>query len=294
MQLGVHVVRFPWVGGREEIGAGLARLGYATESIGAVAISVVDHYLGSPMLGPVDLPVVEGYTTLGFLAGHTRYVRLRLLVSGVTYRHPGLLVKIVTTLDVLSGGRADLGLGAAWFEREHTALGVLFPPLSQRFERLEECLQIAKQMWGAENGPFIGRHYRLAETLCSPAPLSRPHPPIIVGGGGEARTLLLVAKYADACNLLAANPSVLAHKLAVLERHCDAVGRDFHTIRKTIVYGGDLLTTRKYDKFVTLTARCAGLGIEEVCVVPSGPRPEDWIRRHCGKVVQRLADLGPE
>ena len=148
--------------------------------------------------------MLEGYTTLGYLAAHTTTVRLGLLVTGVTYRHPGLLAKIVTTLDVLSGGRAELGIGAAWYEREHRGLGVPFPPVAERFERLEETLQICLQMWDADNnGPFDGRHYQLAETLCSPAPISQPRPPILIGGGGERKTLRLVARYGDACNLFA-------------------------------------------------------------------------------------------
>ena len=147
--------------------------------------------------------MLEGYTSLGFLAGQTDTMTLGLLVTGVTYRHPGLLAKIVTTLDVLSGGRAQLGIGAAWYEREHRGLGVPFPPLAERFERLEETLQICLQMWSDDAGPYEGRHYHLAETICSPPPISSPRPSLLIGGSGERKTLRLVARYADACNLFA-------------------------------------------------------------------------------------------
>src|SRR5918994_6332875 len=169
-------------------------------------------------MAPATEPMLEGYTGLGVLAGITRKVRLGLLVTGVTYRHPGLLAKTVATLDVLSGGRAQLGIGAAWYEREHRALGVPYPPVSERFERLEETLRIVRQMWSEDDGPFEGRHYQLAETLNSPQPL-RP-PPIMVGGDGEQKTLRLVARYADACNVFASpergNPAEIERKLAVL------------------------------------------------------------------------------
>ena len=150
--------------------------------------------------------MLEGYTSLGFLAGQTSTMTLGLLVTGVTYRHPGLLAKIVTTLDVLSGGRAQLGIGAAWYEREHRGLGVPFPPVAERFERLEETLQICLQMWSDDDGPYEGRHYQLAETICSPRPISSPRPRILIGGSGERKTLRLVARYADACNLFAISP----------------------------------------------------------------------------------------
>jgi F420-dependent oxidoreductase-like protein len=188
----------------------------------------MDHYLQLEMAGGADQPMLEGYTTLGFLAAHTRTVELQLLVTGVTYRRPGLLAKIVTTLDVLSGGRAALGLGAAWYAREHAALGVPFPPLAQRFERLEETLQIVHQMWSDDTGPFTGQHYQLAETLNVPQPLSRPHPPIMIGGGGEKKTLRLCARYADACNLFAgpqSGPAQVKAKLDVLAAHCARGGR---------------------------------------------------------------------
>src|SRR4051794_7780264 len=185
----------------------------------------MDHYFQMERMFPATDPMLEGYTTLGYLAAHTATVRLGLLVTGVTYRHPGLLAKIVSTVDVLSGGRAELGIGAAWYEREHRGLGVPFPPVSERFERLEEAIQICLQMWSDDNGAYHGRHYQLEETLCSPAPVSSPRPRILIGGSGERKTLRLVAQYADACNIFGP-ADVVAQKIDVLRRHCDAVGRD--------------------------------------------------------------------
>jgi F420-dependent oxidoreductase-like protein len=178
--------------------------------------------------------MMEGYSVLSYLAGITKNVKLGTLVTGVIYRHPGILAKTVTTLDVLSGGRAYLGIGAAWNEREALGLGVPFPPVTERFERLEEALQIVHQMWSGQRPPYHGKHYQLAETLNSPQPLTRPHPPILIGGSGEKKTLRLVAQYADACNLFAGTGvDVVRHKLDVLKQHCERLGRDYGTIEKT-------------------------------------------------------------
>ena len=176
MQLDIHVPRFTWPGGPEAIGPTFTDLAKTAETIGVRTLSVMDHWFQMEMMWPAEEPMLEGYTTLSFAAAKTDRLRFRLLVGGVTYRHPGLLAKTVTTLDVLSGGRAELGLGAAWYEREHRGLGVPFPPLAERYERLEETLQICLQMWSDDNGPFEGRHYQLAETLCSPRPVSVPRP----------------------------------------------------------------------------------------------------------------------
>ena len=210
------------LGAPASIASTLAETARIAEEGGAAVFTVMDHWFQMEAMAPATDPMLEGYTTLGFLAGQTRTMRLGLLVTGVTYRHPGLLAKIVTTLDVLSGGRAELGIGAAWYEREHQALGVPFPRLAERFERLEETLQICRQMWSDDDGPYEGRHYQLAETICSPPPISSPRPPILVGGSGERKTLRLVARYADACNLFARSPAEVAHKLAVLDQHCAA------------------------------------------------------------------------
>jgi F420-dependent oxidoreductase-like protein len=171
----------------------------------------MDHWFQMESFATAQDPMLEGYTSLGFPAGQTQKIRLSLLVTGVTYRHPGLVAKIVTTLDILSGGRAGLGLGAAWYEREHLGLGVPFPPVSERFERLEEALQICHQMWSDDDGPFEGKYYQLAETICSPRPIQQPAPKILIGGSGERKTPKLVARYADACNLFAADPAEVAH-----------------------------------------------------------------------------------
>src|SRR5207248_490971 len=225
MQLDLHIMRFDWAGGPSGIGPGVADLTQRAEAMGVRTVSFMDHYFQMDWMAPAEDPMLEGYTALGFVAGRTERLRLRLLVTGVTYRHPGLLAKIVTTLDVVSGGRAELGIGAAWYEREHRGLGVPFPPVAERFERLEEAIQICLQMWSENNGAYRGRHYQLAETLCSPMPVSVPRPRILIGGSGERKTLRLVAQYADACNIFG-GPDEIAHKLDVLRRHCRATGQD--------------------------------------------------------------------
>jgi F420-dependent oxidoreductase-like protein len=279
MDVGVHVVGFDLPGGPAAIGPTLARLGGVAEQAGLANLSAMDHYL---QLGrDPHAPMLEGYTTLGFLAGHTSTVELQLLVTGVTYRHPGLLAKIVSTLDVLSGGRAALGIGAAWYEREHLALGVPFPPLAERFERLEETLQIARQMWSDEEGPFHGRHYQLAETICSPQPLRQPRPRVMVGGAGERKTLRLVATYGDACNLFAnpaqGGPAAVAAKLAVLREHCDRVGRRYEDIGKTILYTGptDPTSADGGARLVADLATYAEVGVTEVHLMAMGPLGRD-------------------
>jgi F420-dependent oxidoreductase-like protein len=190
------------------------------------------------MIGPPEQEMLEAYTALGFLAAHTKRAKLLTLVTAVVYRDPALLAKAVTTLDVLSGGRAMLGIGAAWNSEEAQGLGLLFPPTAERFERLEEALQICLRMFHGDESAFEGRHYKLGRLLNSPLPLSRPHPPILIGGGGEKKTLRLVAKYADSCNLFP-GPD-LARKLDVLREHCDREGRDYDTIEKTAVFVFDL------------------------------------------------------
>jgi len=234
--------------------------------------------------------MLEGYTSLGFLAGQTSTMTLGLLVTGVTYRHPGLLAKIVTTLDVLSGGRAQLGIGAAWYEREHRGLGVPFPPLAQRFERLEETLQICLQMWSDNSGPYQGRHYHLAETICSPPPISSPRPRILIGGSGERKTLRLVARYADACNLFATSPAEIARKLDVLARHCDDEGRDPASIDRTILAVSNPL--HDPDAFVGQMAEYGALGIGAVELMPVGD-PVAFTTQVGQHIVPALAQLGP-
>ncbi len=228
----------------------------------------MDHYFQMENLGGPAEPMLEGYTSLGFLAGQTTELELGLLVTGVTYRHPGLLAKIVATLDVLSGGRAMLGIGAAWYEREHVGLGVPFPSTSERFERLEEALQMCRQMWSDDEGAFVGEHYRLAETVCRARAAPAGGPRVLIGGSGERKTLRLVAKYADACNLYGFEPDEMARKLEVLDRHCANEGRDPAEIERTVISGDHPLDD--LDGFLRRMEQYAALGIAQVWV---GPHP---------------------
>lgn len=234
MRIGLQVPSFTWPEAPDSIGRRLAEIGRTADEVGFSSIWVMDHFFQIEMVGAAEEPMLEGYSALSYLAGVTSRARLGTLVTGVHYRHPGLLVKTATTLDVLSGGRAYLGIGAGWYERESKGLGVPFPSTAERFERLEEALQISHQMWSGETAAYEGDHYHLAETLNSPQALSRPHPPIMVGGSGERKTLRLVAQYADACNLFAhGGPEAIRHKLDVLKGHCEDAGRDYDEIEKT-------------------------------------------------------------
>jgi F420-dependent oxidoreductase-like protein len=231
MELGLHVSDFTWPGGTAALAPTLVRIANDAETAGFTRLSVMDHFWQIAHIGPPEHEMLEAYTTLGFLAAHTTTITLNTLVTGVTYREPGLLAKAITTLDVLSGGRAVLGIGAAWNADESAGLGFAFPPTAERFERLEEALQIILQMWSDDDGPYKGRHYQLGRTLNSPQPVSSPRPRIMIGGSGEKKTLRLVAQYADACNLFG-SPD-LPHKLDVLREHCANLGRDYATIEKT-------------------------------------------------------------
>jgi F420-dependent oxidoreductase-like protein len=276
MRLGVHLTSFRGPDGPAGIPSMLAGLGAAAEEAGVDNLSLMDHYLQLEMLGGEHDPMLEGYTTLGFLAAHTRTVELQLLMTGVTYRHPGLLAKIVATLDVLSGGRAALGLGAAWHEREHLAYGVPFPSLKERFERLDETLGIVRQMWSDDDGPFEGIHYRLAETICAPRPLHRV--PVMVGGNGERKTLRLVAADADACNLVVRGPAMaedVRHELDVLRRHCADLGTDYDRIRRTVMLPRPLAPVQDADGFLQEMRDLAAAGVEEVHVLPLGAAASD-------------------
>jgi F420-dependent oxidoreductase-like protein len=238
VKLGLHISDFTWPGGAARLGPVLADIASSADEAGFDRISVMDHLWQIGVIGPPEHEMLEAYTALGFLAAHTARAKLLTLVTGVVYRDPGLLVKAVTTLDVLSGGRAMLGIGAAWNEEESRGLGLLFPPTKERFERLEEALRICRQMFAGDETPFHGEHYHLDRPLNSPAPLSRPHPPILIGGGGEKKTLRLVARYADACNLFPT--AEVGHKLDVLRKHCEDVGRDYDEIEKTVMVRFDL------------------------------------------------------
>ncbi len=255
---------------------------------GAELFTVMDHFFQMEEMGGPREPMLEGYTTLGYLAGVTERLRLSLLVTGVTYRHPGLLAKTVTTLDRLSRGRAVLGLGAAWYEREHLGLGVPFPPMSQRFERLEETLKICRQMWSEDNGPYEGVHYQLAETRNVPQPV-QDRLPIMIGGAGEKKTLRMVAQYADACNIFGVTPELMKHKLTVLRGHCDDLGTNYDEIEKTMIKVADPLGDT--DAFLSEMASYAALGISMVTLTPSGDDPVAWTAEVCERVLPRMLEL---
>ena len=236
MKLGLQIPYFTWPGGPPQLRSKLGDIARIAEAAGYDSIWVMDHHFQIPMIGPAEMDMLEAYTTLGFIAAQTSRVGLGTMVTGVTYRHPGILLKQVTTLDVLSGGRAWLGIGAAWFEREHLGLGIPFPPLKERFERLEETLQIANQLWSDDNnGPFEGKHYKLAETLNVPQALQKPRPRIMVGGRGQKKTLRLAAKYADAYNLPGADPATARQQFDLLRTHCKREGRNYNDIEKTVL-----------------------------------------------------------
>lgn len=261
MKIGLQIPNFTWPGGPATIAGTLAEIARSAEDGGFDSLWVMDHFFQISYVGPYENEMLEGYTTLGHLAALTRRVKLGTLVTGVTYRYPGILVKTVTTLDVLSGGRAYLGIGAAWNEQESKGLGTPFPPIATRFELLEEALQIAKQMWSPDNGAYRGKHNTLEETLCVPQPLSRPHPPIMVAGGGEKKTLRLVAQYADACNLYG-DLDTIRHKLAILRQHCDAIGRDYSTVEITTLDTAHLAPGHKTAKdVITHCQALARLGV---------------------------------
>jgi F420-dependent oxidoreductase-like protein len=291
LKLAIHNPSFTYPGGPENIASVLAATARAAEEGGADQFTLMDHWFQIAPIGPPEQEMLEGYSGLAFVAAHTERIRLGLLVTGVTYRHPGLLAKTVTTLDVLSEGRAQLGIGAAWFEEEHDALGVPYPPIAERFERLEEAIQICFQMWSDNDGPYQGKHYQLGETMCSPRPVQQPRPTLLIGGSGEKKTLRLVAKYADACNLFGGEPEAIEHKLDVLKGHCENEGRDYGEIEKTIIFGGNPLDD--VDGFLGAMDAIAKLGIDKVWV--SNNKIEDppaWADEVCAQTVTRLGELG--
>ena len=263
MKLGLHIADFTFPDGPAGLRDDLTRIATTAEEAGFDKVSVMDHLWQIGFLGPPEHDMLEAYTTLGYLAARTSEVELISWVTAVVYREPGMLAKLVTTLDVLSGGRAWLGIGAAWNEAEATGLGLPFPPTAERFERLEETLQICLQMWSGDDSPYSGTHYQLGRTLNSPQALSRPHPPILIGGGGEKKTLRMVAKYAQACNLF---PSPeLPHKLEVLREHCVREGRDYDDIAKTVMSALDPGENgENVDALLTQLRGLADLGISHV------------------------------
>jgi F420-dependent oxidoreductase-like protein len=289
MQVGISVTNFSWPAGSAQIGPRVAQIAQFADAAGFDSLWTMDHFFQIRISGePPEAPMLEAYATLAFIAGQTRRIRLGTLVTSVAYRHPGVLLKTVTTLDVLSGGRVVLGVGAGapWStlppgvsprDVEATALGIPFPSLAGRFERLEELLQIAHQMWRGDESPYRGRHYQLARPLNSPNSVQRPHPPILIGGSGERKTLRLVARYGDACNLFdlpgAGYQDNLAAKLDVLRAHCDEVGRDYDEIEKTTATILDLGEDRDAGLKALLDhlRALAALGIDHVLLGPRGP-----------------------
>jgi F420-dependent oxidoreductase-like protein len=261
VKLGLHIADFTWKNGPPGLRRDLAGVVEAADDAGFDRISVMDHVWQISMIGPPEHEMLEAYTTLGFIAAHTERAKLMTLVTGAVYRAPGLLAKMVTTLDVLTGGRAWLGIGAAWNEEESRGLGLSFPPTAERFERLEETLQICLQMWSDDDGPYHGRHYQMERTLNSPQALTRPHPPILIGGSGEKKTLRLVARYAQACNLFP-GPEI-SHKLDVLRQHCEAEGTDYDRIEKTAVFRFDVGENgEKVGETIGQLQWLAGMGIQ--------------------------------
>ena len=263
MKLGVQVSDFTWPDAPRSIGPTFARIARDADQVGLSSLWVMDHFFQIGVNGPPEHEMLEGYAALAFAAGVTERITLGTLVTGVTYRHPGILVKTVTTLDVLSGGRAWLGIGAAWNEWEHRGLGVPFASTRERFERLEETLQIAQQMWAGDESPFEARHYHLERPLNSPAALSTPHPRILVGGIGEKKTLRLVAQYADACNVFDMGPDKVHAKYDVIRRHCEAVGRDYDDIEKTVLSRVDF-GVESDESIVDRVGRLRDIGTEHV------------------------------
>lgn len=293
MRLGLQVSSFTWPGGSRRIGARLAEIARVADDAGFASLWTMDHFFQIKYVGEVDEPMLEAYTTLGYLAAVTRRLRLGTLVTGVVYRHPGVLVKAVTTLDVLSGGRAYFGIGAAWNEREAVGLGLPFPPLRVRFEQLEETLQIALAMWAGRRRPIRGHHFHLAEPLNRPQSLTRPHPPILIGGGGERRTLRLVAQYADACNLFAYDgPGPIRHKLNVLKRHCEAVGRDYESIERTALGALEGGVRRGGIQQAIRTCRdVARAGIQHLILSVPPERTMEWLETVGREVLPEVAEF---
>ena len=239
MRFGLHLSNYTYGVEPDGFASKLDEILAGAESAGFDRISVMDHYFQIPGVGPAEHEMFEAYGILGYIAARTSRVKLGVLATGVTYRNPGYLVKQVTGLDVLSGGRAWLGIGAAWYEREHLGFGIPFPPLSERFERLDEALQIAQQMWSDDDGPFEGTHYQMAETLCSPPPVQQPRPPILVAGSGEKKTLRLVARYGDACNIRGDTVDDVRRRFEILEGHCEAEGTNYDAIERTMTFRYD-------------------------------------------------------
>jgi len=272
MKVGLQINRFDWPGGDATIGETLRGISAKADEVGFDSEWVMDHFFQIHQLGPAQDPMMEAYTTLGYLAAVTKNVTLGTMVTGVIYREPALLVKAVTTLDVLSGGRAYMGIGAGWNEDEAVALGLPRPLAGGRFEKLEETLKIAKAMWAGDETPIRAKHFKLERPLNRPQALQKPHPPILIGGGGEQKTLRLVAQYGDACNLFG-GPG-MEHKLDVLRQHCQEVGRDFNEIEITAMAGVEVMAAAKDPGAVLDRAEAVKkLGVSHL-ILRNGPDPD--------------------
>lgn len=289
MKLGLHYWNYSRPADAATIAPTLAETARIAEQAGVASFTVMDHFFQMEGPASAEEPMLEGYTTLGYVAGLTRRMTLGLLVTGVMYRNPGILAKTITTLDVLCGGRSRLGIGASWYEREQRGLGIPVVPVGERFERMEETIQVCLQMWSDDNGPYRGKYYQLAETLNVPQPVGRRRPPILIGGGGEKRTLRLVARYADACNMFGTTAEDVAHKLDVLRGHCAAEGRDYDTIEKTVL----LVRPALADVEATMAdvAQFAALGVSEVQTMPDR-HPVEFATEIGEKVLPRLTSIG--
>ncbi len=290
MQVGVHFMNFTLPGGPAGLRSAVGDTAVAAEEAGCTVFTAMDHWFQMEHFADAHDPMLEGYSVLSFVAAKTERLRLGLLVTGVTYRHPGLLAKTVTTLDVLSGGRAMLGIGAAWYEREHLALGVPYPPVAERFERLEEALQICEQMWSDDEGPYNGKYYQLAETICVPRPLQTPRPPILIGGGGEKKTLRLVAQYADACNLFATTPRRSSASSTSCAGTATRSAATTTASQKTII--GRVDPEGDVSEFLSAMEQYAALGVALVEVAPAMPDPARFVTLLGEKVVRPLASIG--
>jgi F420-dependent oxidoreductase-like protein len=274
MRISINITDYSWPG---DLGAALERVVAAADDGGLDTVWLTDHLIQAAPGSDPDSAMLEAHTALGFAAAKTRRVRLGTMVAAVTYREPAMLIKSVTTLDVLAGGRAWLGIGAGYQEDEARAMGLPLPPVAERFERLEETLQLALQMWSGDARPFHGRHHVLERPVGSPLPVTRPRPPILIGGAGERKTLRLVARYADACNLfdIPDGGATVRRKLDVLAGHCEALGRPYEEIEKTISTRFEAGETA--DAFAERCARLAELGIGHAVVIAAGPWGEDGV-----------------
>jgi F420-dependent oxidoreductase-like protein len=277
MRLSISVTNFSWPDGPSQLQARLSDVAHAADAAGLDTVWVSDHLLQADRTVTQGTEMLEAYTTLGFLAAGTERVRLGTMVTGVTFRPPALLIKAVTTLDVLSGGRAWLGIGAGYQAAEAEAMGLALPAVAERFERLEETLRLALQMWAGDDTAFRGTHYQLQQPLNSPNSLRRPHPPVLIGGTGERKTLRLVARYADACNLfdIPDGGKTIRHKLAVLAEHCAAVGRPYDNIEKTV--STRLMPDEPAEAFAQRCTELAGFGIDHAVVIASTPWTDDMV-----------------